>query len=136
MFARRAKAAGAVFLKVHDQVTRRKRQWLAVAAREEGINITAHNSYYGGRLNLSNVMDGFTGREHSDPWVGKLYSDVTSLFAKYGTWYTPTSLIWNVGPKYWAEQEFSETSSENRSEVRRVGKECVSTCRYRWSTKH
>src|SRR3546814_5994514 len=51
MFARRAKAAGAVFLKVHDQVTRRKRQWLAVAAREEGINITAHNSYYGGRLN-------------------------------------------------------------------------------------
>src|SRR3546814_13393075 len=60
MFARRAKAAGAVFLKVHDQVTRRKRQWLAVAAREEGINITAHNSYYGGRLNLSNVMDGFT----------------------------------------------------------------------------
>src|SRR3546814_17304484 len=23
-----------------------------------------------------------------------------------------------------------------RSEVRRVGKECVSTCRYRWSTYH
>src|SRR3546814_8609885 len=45
MFARRAKAAGAVFLKVHDQVTRRKRQWLAVAASEEGINITAHHSY-------------------------------------------------------------------------------------------
>src|SRR3546814_11195597 len=57
MFARRAKAAGAVFLKVHDQVTRRKRQWLAVAAREEGINITAHNRYYDGRLNLSNVIE-------------------------------------------------------------------------------
>src|SRR3546814_16484169 len=69
MFARRAKAAGAVFLKVHDQVTRRKRQWLAVAAREAGINITAHNSYYGGRLSLSNDMDGFTGREHSDQIV-------------------------------------------------------------------
>src|SRR3546814_14370204 len=25
--------------------------------------------------------------------------------------------------------------SQNRSEERRVGKECVSTCRYRWSTK-
>src|SRR3546814_7668758 len=36
MFARRAQAAGAVFLKVHDQVTRRKRQWLAVAASEAG----------------------------------------------------------------------------------------------------
>src|SRR3546814_20115200 len=43
MFARRAKAAGAVFLKVHDRVTRRKRTWLAVAASDAGINITANN---------------------------------------------------------------------------------------------
>src|SRR3546814_9069494 len=56
----------------------------------------------------------FTVREQSDSLVGKLFSDVTSFFAKSGTWYTPTSLIWNGGPKYWAEQEFSETSSENR----------------------
>src|SRR3546814_11969268 len=26
--------------------------------------------------------------------------------------------------------------NDNRSEERRVGKECVSTCRYRWSTYH
>src|SRR3546814_11429412 len=26
--------------------------------------------------------------------------------------------------------------TENRSEERRVGKECVSTCRLRWSTNH
>src|SRR3546814_14624412 len=30
--------------------------------------------------------------------------------------------------------EIPDTS--NRSEERRVGKECVSTCRYRWSTSH
>src|SRR3546814_18358246 len=27
-------------------------------------------------------------------------------------------------------------ASKNRSEKRRVGKECVSTCRYRWSPYH
>src|SRR3546814_14347162 len=41
MFARRAKAAGAGFLKGHDQVTRRKRQWPAVAPRKEGRKIHA-----------------------------------------------------------------------------------------------
>src|SRR3546814_15825272 len=29
-----------------------------------------------------------------------------------------------------------ETDNENRSEERRVGKECVSTCRYRWWPYH
>src|SRR3546814_19919587 len=32
--------------------------------------------------------------------------------------------------------EPAEQSDENRSEERRVGKECVSTCRYRWSPYH
>src|SRR3546814_18478073 len=32
--------------------------------------------------------------------------------------------------------EASETESNDRSEERRVGKECVSTCRYRWSPYH
>src|SRR3546814_11583766 len=35
-----------------------------------------------------------------------------------------------------AEQERFVALLENRSEERRVGKECVSTCRYRWSTYH
>src|SRR3546814_11758079 len=39
------------------------------------------------------------------------------------------------------ESEFAvgqplEDSVRTRSEERRVGKECVSTCRYRWSTNH
>src|SRR3546814_14127376 len=32
-----------------------------------------------------------------------------------------------------AQQFFGESSISSRSEERRVGKECVSTCRYRWS---
>src|SRR3546814_11526135 len=34
------------------------------------------------------------------------------------------------------EQPVSRTFPSNRSEERRVGKECVSTCRYRWSPSH
>src|SRR3546814_4582943 len=35
-----------------------------------------------------------------------------------------------------AEQVFVFTASEGRSEERRVGKACVSTCRSRWSPYH
>src|SRR3546814_21109221 len=34
------------------------------------------------------------------------------------------------------EREASNIDREFRSEERRVGKECVSTCRYRWSPYH
>src|SRR3546814_2054240 len=34
------------------------------------------------------------------------------------------------------EAEFMRTTSATRSEERRVGKECVSTCRSRWSPYH
>src|SRR3546814_1741015 len=33
-------------------------------------------------------------------------------------------------------RELEALEAEHRSEARRVGKECVSTCRYRWSTQH
>src|SRR3546814_4235894 len=35
-----------------------------------------------------------------------------------------------------AEDEAPRTDQEQRSEERRVGKECVSTCRSRWSPYH
>src|SRR3546814_11424478 len=34
------------------------------------------------------------------------------------------------------QQEAVEAAEAERSEERRVGKECVSTCRYRWSPYH
>src|SRR3546814_3669178 len=40
-------------------------------------------------------------------------------------------------PTVWEERTWpSKTTSEIRSEERRVGKECVSTCRSRWSPYH
>src|SRR3546814_14505657 len=40
-----------------------------------------------------------------------------------------TGLLYTVVPKGFFPQQ-------DRSEERRVGKECVSTCRYRWSPEH
>src|SRR3546814_17669994 len=39
----------------------------------------------------------------------------------------------NGGTRLWTASQFDQ---DIRSEERRVGKECVSTCRYRWSPYH
>src|SRR3546814_10960362 len=38
-----------------------------------------------------------------------------------------------VRPKHWSKREGARNGASARSEERRVGKECVSTCRSRWS---
>src|SRR3546814_2349266 len=42
----------------------------------------------------------------------------------------------NKGAQQKVDQRFRRAMSELRSEERRVGKECVSTCRSRWSPYH
>src|SRR3546814_13980592 len=42
----------------------------------------------------------------------------------------------NEQREYWGSAAADEPSSRNRSEERRVGKECVSTCRARWPPYH
>ena len=94
--ARRYKAQGATFLKEYLQPRRIQRQWLAQAAREVGISITAEG---GGELkqDLSMVLDGYTGFEHSLPVV-PIYRDVIELIARAGTAYTPTLVVAFGGP--------------------------------------
>src|SRR3546814_3494004 len=51
-------------------------------------------------------------------------------------WYLENVLYQSIGNiyNYIAREVFdNEFDSDNRSEERRVGKECVSTCRSRWS---
>src|SRR3546814_9845169 len=43
---------------------------------------------------------------------------------------------WDDGRKGWEDPEGMHLFEEIRSEERRVGKECVSTCRSRWSPYH
>ncbi len=102
---RRYKRHGATYLKEYMQPRRIQRQWVIMAAREVGINVTAEG---GGDLktDLSMVLDGYTGFEHSLPVV-PLYNDVIQLLARAGTYYTPTLIVsygGEFGQFYWRQK--------------------------------
>jgi hypothetical protein len=87
------------------QPRRIQRQWLVMAAAKEGVNITAEG---GGDLktDLSMVLDGYTGVEHSLPVVS-IYKDVIQLEAQAGTTYTPTLIVSygsEFGQFYWRQR--------------------------------
>ena len=99
---KRYKAHGADSLKEYMQPRRIQREWLAMAAAKEGVNITAEG---GGDLktDLSMVLDGYTGVEHGLPVV-PIYKDVIELEAQAGTTYTPTLIVSygsEFGQFYW-----------------------------------
>ncbi|TDR22611.1 amidohydrolase family protein [Marinicella litoralis] len=98
----RMKAAGAFSVKSYNQPRRDQRQQVLEAARQTGLMVVPE----GGSLfmhNMSMVIDGHTGIEHSIP-VGAIYDDVKQLWAGTGTAYVPTlgvgyGGIW--GENYW-----------------------------------
>ena len=102
---RRMKAVGAFSVKSYNQPRRNQRQQVIKAARElemlvypEGGSFFAHN--------ISMILDGHTGIEHSLP-VAPLYKDVVELWSKSKTAYTPTLLVsyggvW--GENYWYQK--------------------------------
>lgn len=102
---KRYKAHGADSLKEYMQPRRIERQWLAMAAAKEGVNITAEG---GGDLktDLTMVLDGYTGVEHGLPVV-PIYKDVIQLEAQAGTTYTPTLIVsygGEFGQFYWRQR--------------------------------
>jgi len=101
---KRYKEEGADFLKQYMQPRRLQRQWIAQAARENGINITAEG---GGFLkeDLAMVIDGFTGFEHNYPV--EIHKDVVELMSRAGTTYTPTLIVSYGSPfgqYYWRQR--------------------------------
>src|SRR3546814_5401796 len=51
------------------------------------------------------------------------------------TWLS-AGATYNISPAFALNLRYANTFVEKRSEERRVGKECVSTCRSRWSPYH
>ncbi|MGH9898705.1 MAG: LpqB family beta-propeller domain-containing protein, partial [Pyrinomonadaceae bacterium] len=79
-----------------------QRQWVVMAAKAHELMPTTE----GGldlKLNLTHMIDGFSGNEHTLP-IFPLYKDVVQFTAKSGIYYTPTLQVLYGGP--WAENYF------------------------------
>ncbi|HUA87417.1 MAG TPA: amidohydrolase family protein [Bryobacteraceae bacterium] len=86
---------------------RQQRQWMVMACKENGIMPTTEGAL-DLKLDLTHVIDGFSGNEHALPIV-PLYKDVVQMFAQSGISETPTLLVAYGGP--WAENYFYETTN-------------------------
>jgi Tol biopolymer transport system component/imidazolonepropionase-like amidohydrolase len=99
---RRMKAVGAFSVKSYNQPRRDQRQQVIEAARQTGMMVVPE----GGSLfqhNMSMVVDGHTGIEHSIP-VPNVYDDVMQLWPKTKVGYTPTLIVGYggaFGENYW-----------------------------------
>lgn len=104
---RRMKAVGAFSVKSYNQPRRDQRQQIVAAARELGMLVVPE----GGSLlqhNLTMVVDGHTGIEHSIP-VAKIYEDVKQLWAGTDVDYTPTLVVGYGG--VWGENYWYQTTN-------------------------
>ena len=91
---------------------RQQRQWIVMAAKEQKLMPTLE----GGldlKLNLTQILDGYPGLEHTLP-ITPLYKDVVQLVAQSGVVYTPTLLVQYGGP--WAENYFYENGHDLHSD--------------------
>ena len=99
---RRMQAVGAFSVKSYNQPRRDQRQQIIEAARELHMMVVPE----GGSLfehNLTMVVDGHTGVEHSLP-VAKIYRDVTQLWRASQVGFTPTlggAYGGIMGENYW-----------------------------------
>jgi hypothetical protein len=94
-------------IKMYLTGNRKHRQWIIQAAKEQKLMPTTE----GGldfKLNLTQIIDGYPGHEHSFP-VYPLYDDFISFVAQSQTAYTPTLLVSYGGP--WAENYYYATEN-------------------------
>ncbi len=99
---RRMRDVGAISVKSYNQPRRDQRQQIIAAARElhmmvvpEGGSVLEHN--------LTQVIDGHTGVEHSLP-VARNYKDIVQLWSQTQVGWTPTLIVAYggiMGENYW-----------------------------------
>lgn len=98
---------------VGDRVVR---QLVSMATKEYGITATTEGAL-DMKLDLTQMIDGYSGHEHSLP-LQPIYNDVVQFVAKTKTYYTPTILVAYGGP--WAENYFFQTTDVlNNEKLRR-----------------
>jgi Tol biopolymer transport system component/imidazolonepropionase-like amidohydrolase len=82
------------------------RQWVAAACKEFRITPTTEGAL-DMKLDLSQMIDGFSGNEHALP-IQPIYKDVAEFVAQTKTYYTPTTLVAYGAP--WSENYFFENT--------------------------
>jgi hypothetical protein len=82
------KKLGGTFMKQYVLPARMQRQWLSIASRDKGLNMTNEGAF-DIPSDIAMLKDGSTGIEHNPDW-GDVYNDLIQLFAKSGTYFTPT----------------------------------------------
>ncbi|MFT7464213.1 MAG: imidazolonepropionase-like amidohydrolase [Pseudohongiellaceae bacterium] len=87
---------GATALKDYSNHSRAARQQLAAACRAEGLNLVTE-SFNDPQMNLTQLVDGFTGLEHT-MGLEDLYDDVVALFGATSVGMTPTLVVLYNGP--------------------------------------
>jgi len=102
---RRLKQTGAISVKSYNQPGRNQRQMILAAARELGMMVVPEG---GGKFqqNISMLVDGHTGLEHSLP-IARGYDDLTSLWSATKFGYTPTFVVSYgglMGEEYWYDR--------------------------------
>ncbi|GAA0859779.1 amidohydrolase family protein [Aliiglaciecola litoralis] len=101
----RLKDVGAISVKSYNQPRRDQRQQVLAAARELGMMVVPEG---GGKFqqNLSMLVDGHTGLEHSLP-IATGYNDLTKLWSATKFGYTPTFVVSYgglMGEEYWYDR--------------------------------
>ena len=79
---------GGTVVKQYTLPTRLQREWLLMACRESGLNMTNEGAFQP-LLQFGMIKDGSTGVEHNPVW-GDIYKDVISFLVSSGTYLTPT----------------------------------------------
>ena len=104
------------YIKMYVKGPRKVRQWVIMAAKENGLMPTTEGSL-DTKYDLTMLIDGYPGREHATPTI-PLYKDVVTAYAKSGIEYTPTLIVQYGGP--WAEDYYFEREPPyNDAKVRR-----------------
>lgn len=94
-------------IKMYMTGNRQHRQWIIQAAKEQKLMPTTEGAL-DFKLNMTQVLDGYPGHEHSFP-IAPLYKDVRQLMVETQTAYTPTLLVAYGAP--WAENYYYATEN-------------------------
>lgn len=102
---RRQREQGAISVKSYNYLRRDQRQQVLKAARELGMIVVPEG---GMRLeqNLTQIVDGHTGIEHSLP-VKRVYTDIEQLWSQTDVVYSPTLVVAYgglMGEEYWYDR--------------------------------